>query len=173
MTPRDELAAQLAAGHRRTREAFGQFHELWEAGETDRCDALARRCCALLAVYAAPAEELFYPALRGCADVALAERRLVQEAEIEQLVIRILVSQLRRMGPADEQFAALVSVLSRYAELHAHQVEEMLLPRLPPEARLDWRGLSSAMRGRRDTLERQWQAELREESLEAERQQDA
>ena len=170
---RDEVVALLVDDHQRAQHAFHQFDRLWERGEHESCEALVRRTCALLTVHATLEEELFYPAVRRCPEIGAVERRLINEAEIEHLVVRILMSQLRRMRSDDSQFAPLVGVLGRYVAHHAKDVEQGLLPRLTHASSVDWRALSSALRRRRDELERQWRDELSLESSEYERQQDA
>jgi len=64
-------------------------------------------------------------------------------------------------------------VLGRYVSHHAKDVEQGILPRLTHASSVDWRSLSTALRRRRDELERQWRDELSQESSEYERQQDA
>ena len=83
------------------------------------------------------------------------------------------MSQLRRMRADDAQFAPLVGVLGRYVSHHAKDVEQGILPRLTHASSVDWSSLSTALRRRRDELERQWRDELAQESAEYERQQDA
>ncbi|WP_158218781.1 hemerythrin domain-containing protein [Roseateles aquatilis] len=170
---RDEVVALLVDDHQRAQHAFHQFARLWEGGDMESCEVLVRRTCALLTLHATLEEELFYPAVRKCPEIGASERRLINEAEIEHLVVRILMSQLRRMHADDAQFEPLVGVLGRYVGHHAQDVEQGILPRLTHAASVDWRALSSAMRRRRAELERQWQDELRVESAESERQQDA
>lgn len=170
---RDEVVALLIDDHQRAQHAFHQFDRLWALGDHESCEALVRRTCALLTVHATLEEELFYPAVRKCPEVGAVERRLINEAEIEHLVVRILMSQLRRMRADDAQFAPLVGVLGRYVSHHAKDVEQGILPRLTHASSVDWPSLSTALRRRRDELERQWRDELAQESAEYERQQDA
>lgn len=170
---RDEVVALLVDDHQRAQHAFHQFDRLWAMEDYEACEVLIRRTCALLTLHATLEEELFYPAVRKCPEIGPVERRLINEAEIEHLVVRILMSQLRRMQADDAQFAPLVGVLGRYVGHHAKDVEQGILPRLTYASSVDWRALSSSMRRRRDELERQWQDELHIESSEYERQQDA
>lgn len=173
LVARDEVVALLIDDHQRAQHAFHQFDRLWAAGDREACEALVRRTCALLTVHATLEEELFYPAVRKCPEIGAVERRLINEAEIEHLVVRILMSQVRRMRAEDTQFEPLVGVLGRYVNHHAKDVEEGILPRLTHASSVDWRVLSGAMRRRRDELERQWRDELSQEQAEYERQQDA
>jgi hypothetical protein len=101
-----------------------------------------------------------YPVVRACPEVGDAERRLIHEAEVEHLVVRILMSQLRRMEAEDPQFAPLVGVLSRYVDHHVQEVEQGILPRLTSASSVDWLQLASRLLRRREDLQRQWQDEL-------------
>ncbi|WP_067064578.1 hemerythrin domain-containing protein [Roseateles chitosanitabidus] len=170
---RDEVVALLVDDHQRAQHAFHQFDRLWARHELESCEALVRRTCALLSLHATLEEEWLYPAVRRCPEIGAVERRLVNEAEVEHLVTRILMSQLRRMSANDDQFAPLVSVLGRYVEHHAKDVEQGILPRLTHASSVDWRTLSSGLRRRRAELERQWQDDLQVEAAEGARQQDA
>lgn len=173
LVARDEVVALLVDDHQRTQHAFHQFDRLWTIKDFEACESLVRRTCALLTLHATLEEELFYPAVRKCPEIGAIERRLIHEAEIEHLVVRILMSQLRRMRADDDQFAPLVGVLGRYVSHHAKDVEQGILPRLTHASSVDWRSLSSSMRRRRMELERQWADELKVESMEYERQLDA
>jgi len=158
---RDEVVTLLMDDHQQVLLAFRQFDRMRTAGEDHACEALMRRTCALLTLHATLEEELFYPAVRRCPEIGAVERRLVHEAEVEHLVVRILMSQLRRMDADDPQFGPLVGVLSRYVEHHVKDVEQGILPRLTHSASVDWRQLSNSMRRRRAELETQWQDELK------------
>lgn len=173
LVARDEVVALLVDDHQRAQHAFHQFDRLWTMREFESCELLIRRTCALLTLHATLEEELFYPAVRKCPEIGPTERRLIHEAEVEHLVVRILMSQVRRMDARDAQFAPLVGVLGRYVDHHVKDVEQGLLPQLTHSSSVDWHVLSNALRRRRAELERQWQDELREESTEGERQQDA
>lgn len=158
---RDEVVALLVDDHQQALLAFRQFDRMRAAGDDAACEALIRRTCALLTVHATLEEELFYPAVRRCPEIGAAERRLVHEAEVEHLVVRILMSQLRRMEADDPQFGPLVGVLSRYVDHHVKDVEHGLLPRLTHSASVDWQTLSHNLQRRRGELEAQWRDELR------------
>ncbi|SEL18526.1 Hemerythrin HHE cation binding domain-containing protein [Roseateles sp. YR242] len=157
---RDEVVTLLMDDHQQALLAFRHFERMQSAGELAACEALIRRTCALLTLHATLEEELFYPAVRRCPEIGAAERRLVHEAEVEHLVVRILMSQLRRMEADDPQFGPLVGVLGRYVAHHVKDVEQGLLPRLSHSASVDWRQLSNSLRRRRSELESQWRDEL-------------
>ncbi|WAC72150.1 hemerythrin domain-containing protein [Roseateles sp. SL47] len=157
---RDEVVALLMHDHQQALLAFRQFERLRASGEDAACEALVRRTCALLTLHATLEEELLYPVVRACPEVGDAERRLIHEAEVEHLVVRILMSQLLRMEAEDPQFAPLVGVLSRYVDHHVQEVEQGILPRLTSASSVDWLQLASRLLRRREDLQRQWQDEL-------------
>lgn len=157
---RDEAVALLMDDHQQVLLALRQFDRLG-AGATDaQREAQVRRICALITLHSTLEEEVLYPALRRCADVGKVERRLIHEAEVEQLVVRILMAQLRRMEAQDPQFEPLLGVLGRYVEHHVKDVEQGILPRLNAVASLGWPRLAMDLRRRREELRVQWQQDL-------------
>lgn len=160
LASRDEVVALLVDEHQRAQHAFHQFDRLWAQRDGAACEALVRRTCALISLHATLEEELFYPAVRRCPATGPTEHRLIHEAEVEHLVVRILMSQLRRMTADDPQFVPLVGVLGRYVEHHVKDIEHGLLPQLTHSSGMDWSSLSTAWRRRRGELEQQWRDEL-------------
>lgn len=158
---RDEVVALLMDDHQQVLLAFRQYERLRASGDAAGCEAQVRRICALVTLHATLEEDVFFPALRRCPDVGAAELRLVHEAEVEQLVVRILMAQLRRMDAQDAQFDPLVGVLSRYVEHHVKDVEQGILPRLNHVPSLGWQPLALDLRRRREELLSKWQQELR------------
>jgi hemerythrin superfamily protein len=68
-------------------------------------------------------EELhFYPAIKEVDD------DLVQESLQEHLQVKRLIADLLEMDPADEQFAAKVTVLKEEVEHHVGEEEDDLFP---------------------------------------------
>ncbi|MBB3192739.1 hemerythrin domain-containing protein [Roseateles terrae] len=157
---RDEVVALLMDDHQQSLLAFRQYDRLRTSADAASREAQVRRICALVTLHATLEEELFYPALRRCPDVGAAELRLVHEAEVEQLVVRILMAQLRRMEAQDTQFDPLVGVLSRYVEHHVKDVEQGILPRLNQVASLGWQQLALDLQRRREELLSKWATEL-------------
>lgn len=158
---RDEVVALLMDDHQQVLLALRQFDRLRAGATASEREAQVRRICALLTLHATLEEDVFYPALRRCPDVGQAERRLIHEAEVEQLVVRILMSQLRRMEAQDPQFEPLVGVLGRYVEHHVKDVEQGILPRLSGVPSLGWPQLARDLQRRREELRAQWQQDLR------------
>lgn len=161
---RDEAVALLMEDHQQVLLALRQYERLSAgagagASAAER-EAQVRRICALITLHSTLEEEVLYPALRRCPDVGKAERRLIHEAEVEQLVVRILMSQLRRMEAQDPQFEPLLGVLGRYVEHHVKDVEQGILPRLNAVASLGWQRLATDLHRRREELRVQWQQDL-------------
>lgn len=158
---REEVMALLADDHQQVLLALAQFGRLGRGAPAAEREAQVRRICALLSLHATLEEDLLYPALRRSPELGDRERRLLHEAEVEQLVVRILMSQLRRMQAQDPQFEPLVGVLGRYVEHHVKDVEQGILPRLNRVTSVDWQRLAQDLHRRREALLAQWRQELR------------
>ena len=102
-------------------------------------------------VHATLEEELFYPAARSC----LSDQDLVDEAEVEHMTVKVLIEQLKNMGPEDDKYAAMFKVLGEYINHHVKEEEGELFPKLG-RAKFDWDGLHDEMKGRRAELEQEF-----------------
>lgn len=144
---RDEVIDQLKDDHRRVRKAYREFLKLDAAKDSSSAAPLVQQVLADLRVHAALEEELLYPAARE----VLAQRHLVEEAEVEHESMRALIDQLGTISPADEKYAARFVVLCEYVLHHVKEEEGEMFPRLQ-RARLDWEGLAADLAARREEL---------------------
>lgn len=106
---------------------------------------------AALTVHMDIEETIFYPAVKRVHDEEVKD--MVREADEEHHVVKVLLSELSKMTPEDEQFDAKVTVLKENIEHHVKEEEGELLPdakkKLSKEM-LDQ--LGDEMEERKDTL---------------------
>lgn len=144
---RNEIIRNLTEDHKKVKKAFRDFEKLDPHEDQAQCDPLVKQTCAELEVHAALEEELFYPAVRSC----LGDEALVDEAEIEHMVLKNLISQLKGMSPEDEKLATTFKVLGEYAKHHIQEEEGEIFPQLS-QAKFDWQDLLEKMDERRAEL---------------------
>lgn len=110
------------------REAKGLFQEYEGLGD----QALARKqeifnkVSAALMIHMAIEEEIFYPAVKSVRSKEMKDE--VREADEEHHVAKLLLSELNKMKPGDEQFDAKVTVLRENIEHHIREEEGELFP---------------------------------------------
>ena len=75
-------------------------------------------------------EEIAYPAFRE----AGVDARTMDEAEIEHATFRPLVEYLREMQAGQDQFDAMVKVLSEYVKHHVKEEEREMFPKVEATA---------------------------------------
>src|SRR5438034_1670263 len=116
-TARNQVLNMLKQDHKRAQQAFRDFSRMDGEDDEERCRALVEQTCAELEVHAQLEEELFYPAARS----ALAEdgEDLMNEADVEHMTFKMLIEQLKAMGPEDEKYGATVAPGSRFGARHA------------------------------------------------------
>jgi hemerythrin-like domain-containing protein len=71
-------------------------------------------------------EEIFYPAVREIGTSKAEE--LVDESYEEHHVVDLVLAELPKVDPADERFAAKMTVLSELVEHHADEEEKEMFP---------------------------------------------
>jgi len=71
-------------------------------------------------------ETIFYPAVKAIRDEEIKDE--VREADEEHHLVKILLGELSKMTPSDEQFDAKMTVLKENIEHHVEEEESELLP---------------------------------------------
>jgi hemerythrin superfamily protein len=110
----------LREDHRKVKEIFDEFERTEETAAKRR---LVESCLIELSIHAKIEEELFYPAARK------ADPELIDEAEEEHHVAKLLISELCRMKPSDDRYDAKFSVLSESVKHHIEEEEGELFPK--------------------------------------------
>lgn len=144
---REEIVRMLSEDHKRSKKAFREFSRMDPHEDPEGCRALVEKTCAELEVHAELEEHVFYPAVRD----VISEHQLVDEAEIEHMMLKTLIGQLRKMDSHDEKYAATFKVLGEYAKHHIKEEEGDMFKELS-SARLDWPALLSEMQSTRQQL---------------------
>jgi hypothetical protein len=135
--------ALLREDHDRVRELFDRF-------ETARGRAakvkIVRRALDELKVHAAVEEELFYPAVRKSVG-----KEVMNEADEEHHVAKLLVAELAAMDGSETHFDAKFTVLAENVRHHMKEEENEMLP-AARKAKVDFEALAERMRRRQEKL---------------------
>jgi len=112
--------ALLKEDHDRVKELFDKF----EAARTRPAKLrIVRAALVELKVHAAIEEEMFYPAVRKPVG-----KEIMNEADEEHHVAKLLMAEISKMKPEDEQYDAKVTVLRENNEHHVKEEEGELFP---------------------------------------------
>lgn len=136
-------AAMLKEDHDRVQALFDAF----ETAKTRAAKVkIVRAALAELKVHAAIEEELFYPAVR-----ARVGKELMNEADEEHHVAKLLVAELDTMDGSESHFDAKFTVLAENVRHHIKEEENELLPKART-AKVDFAALAAKMQKRKDRL---------------------
>jgi hemerythrin-like domain-containing protein len=102
-----------------------------------------------LEVHAALEEEIFYPAVKKEVDDGSS---MVQEAIEEHQTVKQLISKLKGMQEADEQFESQFSQLMENVQHHVEEEESEMLPKIE-ESQLDLNSLGQQMAQRKQQMQ--------------------
>jgi hemerythrin superfamily protein len=109
---------------------------------------LAENAMAELEVHAALEEEIFYPAVKREVD----DGSMIQEALEEHQTVKQLISELRGMEEADDEFESQFSQLVENVQHHVEEEENEMLPKVE-ESELDLNSLGEQMSQRKQELQ--------------------
>lgn len=144
----DVLATELLReDHRKVKALFDEFESTEEPGAKRR---LVERALVDLTVHAKLEEELFYPTVRR----ETGERDLLDEAEEEHHVAKLLIGELASMKPSDNRYDAKFLVLADSVRRHIEEEEGVMLPRIEGSG-FDLETLGQEMTERKLALERE------------------
>ena len=113
----------LREDHRKVKGLFDEFESTEEADAKRR---LCEKTLIELTVHAKLEEELFYPAARK----QLQDEDLMDEADEEHHVAKLLIGELASMTPSDKHYDAKYSVLAESVRHHIKEEEEEILPKI-------------------------------------------
>ena len=106
--------ALLRADHQLVSKLFAEY-EATQAVSKKR--QIVDKICTELSVHAQVEEEIFYPAFK----VALKDKELVPEANVEHATLKDLIAQVEGVEPKGEMFDAKIKVLSEYVKHHVKE----------------------------------------------------
>ena len=136
-------AAILKDDHDRVKELFDRF----EAAKSRPAKVkIVRAALTELKVHAAIEEELFYPAVR-----AKVGKEVMNEADEEHHVAKLLIAELDAMDGSESHFDAKFTVLAENVRHHIKEEEDEMLPKAQT-VKLDFEALAEKMTRRKEKL---------------------
>jgi hypothetical protein len=134
----------LKRDHEKVKDLFEKFEDAKTRAAKKR---IAVKALAELRVHAAIEEEIFYPAVRVELD-----RDLMNEADEEHHVAKLLIAELSKMSGKEEHFAAKFHVLAESVRHHIKEEESEMLPKAQTLA-IDYDALGQQMLDRKRQLQ--------------------
>jgi len=131
--------------HKKVEGLFKKFEQTKAAQAKRR---LAENAMTELEVHAALEEEIFYPAVKREVD----DGSMVQEALEEHQTVKQLISELKGMDQADEEFESQFSQLMENVQHHVEEEESEMLPKVE-KSELDLNSLGQQMSQRKQELQ--------------------
>lgn len=145
LLPDTHAIAILLKDHDRVRDLFDRFEK---ATTTGAKESIIAEAILELKIHAALEEEVFYPTVRKHVG-----KDLMNEADEEHHVARVLIAELDHDGPADDHRTAKFTVLAESVRHHIKEEEGELLPKAK-ELKLDFEALGRRMLDRKQSLKR-------------------
>jgi hemerythrin-like domain-containing protein len=113
----------LKEDHRKVQDIFKQFERAEDTSEKKR---LVDEALMELEIHAQLEEEIFYPAVE---QEVKPEDDLMEEAEEEHHVAKLLMAELKRMRPQNKNYDAKFTVLAENVKHHIQEEETEMLPK--------------------------------------------
>src|SRR5947209_4125374 len=120
LTPNPAVAL-LKDDHDRVKALFDRFEAA--KGRAAKLK-IVREALTELKVHAAVEEEIFYPTVRKAVG-----KEVMNEADEEHHVAKLLVAELGRMGGSESHFDAKFAVLAEIVRHHVREEEDEMLPK--------------------------------------------
>lgn len=122
-SPKKNAIAMLKKDHQVVKGLFDRFEK---AKETRVKKAIVEKALEALKIHATVEEELFYPALR---QAMKDEDGLMDEADEEHHVAKVLIAELDIMSGSEEHYDAKFTVLAENVRHHIKEEEEDMFPK--------------------------------------------
>src|SRR5688500_7105233 len=135
--------ALLKEDHDRVKALFDDFES---AKSKPSKRKIVRETLTELKVHAAIEEELFYPAVRKAVG-----KEVMNEADEEHHVAKLLIAELDVMDGSESHFDAKFLVLAENVRHHVREEENEMLPKAQV-VKLDFEALAEKMRRRKERL---------------------
>jgi hemerythrin superfamily protein len=134
----------LREDHQKVQELFRRFEQ---SEDEQTKNEIAQTAIQELTVHATLEEEIFYPA----AQEVIEEEDLIDEAQEEHHVAKLLMNELRKMKAKDQRFDAKFKVLAESVKHHIEEEEAELFPML--QGKLDSEALGEQLESRKQKLQ--------------------
>jgi hemerythrin-like domain-containing protein len=148
----------LKADHKKVKALFDDFEDTEDMSEKTQ---IAKQAIEELKIHAVIEEEIFYPAVRAAIDD---EENIMNEAQEEHHVAKVLIAELDQMRDSDEHFEAKFIVLAESIRHHIKEEEGEMLPEAK-KTDLDMDDLGAQMRERKQQLKAEGVPASKEEEL--------
>lgn len=120
-----EATTLLIQDHETVKKLFAQYDAAGdEAYKTKK--AIFETIKSELAIHMDIEESIFYPTVKAQPSDELKDE--IREADEEHHVAKLLIAEISRMNPEDEQYDAKVTVLKENIEHHVREEENELFP---------------------------------------------
>jgi len=144
LLPDNHAIAILIKDHDKVKELFDRFEKSESAAEKEK---IIGEAVTELKIHAVVEEEIFYPAVRKHL-----EKDLMNEADEEHHVARVLIAELDRKGGGDHRHAKF-TVLSESVRHHIKEEEDDMMPKAKG-LDIDFEALGSEILKRKKELKR-------------------
>ena len=152
--------AILKKDHQQLKDLFDEFENAEKLQQKQR---IAKTIVKELKAHAAVEEEMFYPAVR-----AAVGGKIMNEADVEHHVAKLLVAEIENMDGTEGHFDAKVHVLAESVRHHIKEEENDMMPKAK-SADIDFEILGDRLLARKEQLFRNGFPELPEERLMAQK----
>ena len=146
-TESTDAISMLKQDHEKVKRLFKEFEDAEDSRTKQR---IVRDAIGELEVHATLEEQIFYPAVRKTDDDEEHQTQM-DEALEEHHVAKMLIAELKQMGPRDERYDAKFLVLSESVKHHIDEEESEVLPKAK-EGGLDLVALGRLMAERKRQL---------------------
>src|SRR5437764_5889326 len=143
LLPDTHAIAILMKDHDTVKDLFDRVEKSESGAEKQK---IITEALTELKIHAVIEEEIFYPAVRKHVG-----NDLMNEADEEHHVARVLIAELDRNGPANDHRLAKFTVLAESVRHHIKEEEDEVLPKAK-ELEVDFEALGRRMLERKETL---------------------
>ena len=144
-----DAVKMLKNDHKQVKTLFREYEQAGDRAHKTK-QRIAKKVFKELEVHTALEEEIFYPAVRSKAEAD--GKELVAEGIEEHHVVDLLIQELTRLNPEDEQYDAKFTVLIENVEHHIEEEESEMLPSAEKTLQADLESLGREMMQRREQL---------------------
>lgn len=145
LLPGNHAIAILMKDHDKVKDLFDRFAKSESAAEKEK---IIGEAVTELKIHAAIEEDIFYPAVRKHVG-----KDLMNEADEEHHVARVLIAELDRDGRRDDHRKAKFTVLAESVRHHIKEEEGEMLPKTK-SLEIDFEALGQQMLARKQQLKR-------------------
>ena len=139
----NDAISMLKRDHDTVKSLFERFETAERRAEKQK---IAKRAIEELRIHSAIEEELFYPAVREQLKSAV-----MNEADEEHHVAKVLIAELDAMNSDNDHFDAKFTVLAESVRHHIKEEENDMLPKAR-DLQIDFQALGKKMERRREEL---------------------